>query len=111
MDIRTMPAGPELDAELARTLGLLVDGTWVPGSIPFVMHPPSTTWEGAGQAIEEMQRRDYTILILMEPGHPITVEVSHSGPLPIAIGYGETLPLAATRAFVLALQKNEEAET
>lgn len=47
----------------------------------------------------------------MEPGHLITVEVSRNGPLPIATGHGETLPLAATRAFVLALQKNEEAET
>lgn len=115
MDIRTMTAGPELDAVLARALGY----EWIPpdAQAPFVtlghwwIHDepvwhftPSTTWDGAGQVIEEMRRRGFNVLI---GNHALTgnwvVEIGT-----VLVEDVESCPHAITVAAILALRSEAE---
>ncbi|KKC45838.1 hypothetical protein VE23_25290 [Paenibacillus sp. D9] len=101
MDIRTMPAGPELDSLLAIAMKVNI----------FLMREVSTNWGDTGIAVEEMRRRGYTIHFSIDPDHLTEVEVYRAVDVflvKISAADGETLPLAATRAFILALRGEKE---
>ncbi|MCM3746542.1 hypothetical protein M3223_04155 [Paenibacillus pasadenensis] len=119
MDIRTMPAGPELDAELdaelARALGYEIDANgvhwvedgrnrhWSTG-----VFTPSTDARITNWAAKKVTERGYTIHITIDPDRLTTVEVYRAVEeflVTISKADGETIPLAATRAFILALRE------
>lgn len=114
MDIRTMPAGPELDAELARALGwdeieMPFSGrpAWVSAGVIQGTHKeftPSTTWEGAGQVIEEMQRRGWEVGIETHPNEAHVRFYKPDGDYAEHSGQPGELLLAITIAAILALR-------
>ncbi|ASS66236.1 hypothetical protein [Paenibacillus sp. RUD330] len=124
MDVRTMTAGPELDAVLARALGY----EWIPpdAQAPFVtlghwwIHDepvwhftPSTTWDGAGQVIEEMRRLgwDYILQSLDSGGHGARFDkwdVGLNRYVASVAEESESAPHAITIAAILALRSEAE---
>ncbi|CDN41663.1 hypothetical protein [Paenibacillus sp. P22] len=138
MDIRTMPAGPELDAELARALGYKAiteqedlqrrqqtdhaQGVVVRYGNRYVVRKPSgqsidwqpsATWEGAGQVIEEMRRRgwDYILQSLDSGGHGARFDkwdVGLNRYVASVAEESESAPHAITIAAILALRSEAD---
>ncbi|WP_127506139.1 hypothetical protein [Paenibacillus humicus] len=71
---------------------------------PFLRFAPSTTWDGAGQVIEEMRRRGFNVLI---GNHALTgnwvVEIGT-----VLVEDVESCPHAITVAAILALRSEAE---
>ncbi|SDR82676.1 hypothetical protein SAMN05444162_0134 [Paenibacillaceae bacterium GAS479] len=122
IDLRTMPAGPELDMELAKAMGREIDHeNWRrpmmvedgDGIFPQPIPAYSTTWAGAGQVIEEMQRRgwDYILQSLDDGGHGVRFDkwnVTQNRFTATARAESDSAPHAITVAAILALRSEAE---
>lgn len=101
MDIRTEPAGMNLDWELRR---LLEVDAWLPPAFY------STTWDGAGQVIEEMQRRGWE-LALNVTGVGVAASFHRQGSYhPFKFFIASYGPFVITIAAILALRSEADHE-
>lgn len=135
MDIRTMPAGPELDRELILALGwrivdlfeplyketapfpfLMFDKEWDGYNLyeeyadgwPHSMFAPSSNWDAAGQVIEEMRKRGWDMCIETHPDEAHARFYKADGDYAEHNGRaGESL-LSITIAAILALRSEAE---
>ncbi|KKC45837.1 hypothetical protein VE23_25285 [Paenibacillus sp. D9] len=119
-DVSRMPAGPELDAEMARALGWIEiemkysgAGWSLDGVHPIYIQDrftPSTTWDGAGQVIEEMQRRGWE-LALNVTGVGVAASFHRQGSYhPFKFFIASYGPFVITIAAILALRSEADHE-
>lgn len=100
MDIRTEPAGMNLDWELRR---LLEVDAWLPPAFY------STDWDGAGQVIDAMQRRGWWVRIEQTGDVWFACNFWNwkSGVYSETVHF-QTFPHAITIAAILALRSEAE---